>query len=332
MAEPIRVVVTGAAGQIAYSILYMIAKGDVFGQDQPLVLHLLDIPPMMGVLEGVVMELADCALPLLVSVVPTADPAVAFKDVSAAFLVGAMPRKEGMERKDLLSANVKIFKIQGEALDQHAKKDVKVLVVGNPANTNAFICSYYAPSIPRENFTAMTRLDQNRAQAQIAARVGVPVANVKNVIIWGNHSATQFPDVKHAAVSVNGSEKSVYDAVNDTPYLQTDFVTTIQKRGAAVIAARKMSSAMSAAKAATDHMRDWWNGTTGGRFVSMGVVSDGSYGVPRDIVFSFPVSIENKQWKIVQGLQIDDFARSKFDVTAKELLEEKEEATAVCKL
>lgn len=256
-AEPIRVVVTGAAGQIAYSILYMIAKGDVFGRNQPLILHLLDIPPMMGVLEGVVMELADCALPLLVQVIPTTDPNVAFKDVSAAFLVGAMPRKEGMERKDLLSANVKIFKVQGEAIDKFAKKDVKVLVVGNPANTNAFICSHYAPTIPRENFTAMTRLDQNRAQANIAAKVGVPVEDVKNVIIWGNHSATQFPDVKHATVKVGNVEKSVYDAVGDENYLKTDFVTTIQKRGAAVIAARKMSSAMSAAKAATDHMHDW---------------------------------------------------------------------------
>jgi len=332
MAEPIHVVVTGAAGQIAYSILYMIAKGDVFGRDQPLILHLLDIPPMMGVLEGVVMELADCALPLLRQVIPTADPNVAFKDVSAAFLVGAMPRKEGMERKDLLSANVKIFKVQGEAIDKYAKKNVKVLVVGNPANTNAFICSHYAPSIPRENFTAMTRLDQNRAQAHIAAKVGVPVENVKNVIIWGNHSATQFPDVKHATVKVGNVEKSVYDAIGDNNYLQNDFVTTIQKRGAAVIAARKMSSAMSAAKAATDHMHDWWNGTEKGKWVSMGVVSDGSYGVANDIVFSFPVTIENHQWKIVQGLPVDDFARSKFDVTASELLEEKEEATAVCKL
>lgn len=332
MAEPIRVVVTGAAGQIAYSILYMIAKGDVFGRDQPLILHLLDIPPMMGVLEGVVMELADCALPLLVQVIPTADPNVAFNNVSAAFLVGAMPRKEGMERKDLLSANVKIFKVQGEAIDKFAKKDVKVLVVGNPANTNAFICSHYAPSIPRENFTAMTRLDQNRAQAHIAAKVGVPVADVKNVIIWGNHSATQFPDVKHATVKVGNVEKSVYDAIGDDKYLQTDFVTIIQKRGAAVIAARKMSSAMSAAKAATDHMHDWWHGTDKGKWVSMGVVSDGSYGVPKDIVYSFPVAIENKQWKIVQGLAVDDFARSKFDVTASELMEEKEEATAICKL
>lgn len=235
----------------------MIAKGDVFGRDQKLILHLLDIPPMIGVLDGVVMELADCALPLLVQVIPTSDPNVAFKDVSAAFLVGAMPRKEGMERKDLLSANVKIFKVQGEALDKFAKKDVKVLVVGNPANTNAFICSHYAPSIPRENFTAMTRLDQNRAQANIAAKVGVPVENVNNVIIWGNHSATQFPDAKHGTVKVANVEKSVYDAVGDEDYLKKDFVTTIQKRGAAVIAARKMSSAMSAAKAATDHMHDW---------------------------------------------------------------------------
>jgi len=330
MSDPIRVVVTGAAGQIAYSLLYMVAKGDVFGPDQTLILHLLDIPPMMGVLEGVVMELADCALPLLRQVVPTADPAVAFKDVSAAFLVGAMPRKEGMERKDLLSANVKIFKVQGEALDKHAKKDVKVLVVGNPANTNALICSHYAPSIPRENFTAMTRLDQNRARAHIAVKVNVPIENVKNVIIWGNHSATQFPDVKHATAKIGVVEKSVYDAVNNQSYLETDFVSIIQKRGAAVIAARKMSSAMSAAKAASDHMKDWWNGTAAGNFVSMGVVSDGSYGIPKDIVFSFPVEIKDKKWSIVQGLDVNAFARSKLDVTSQELLEEKEEAMAVC--
>jgi len=330
MSDPIRVVVTGAAGQIAYSILYMIAKGDVFGHDQTLILHLLDIPPMMGVLEGVVMELADCALPLLRQVIPTADPAVAFKDVSAAFLVGAMPRKEGMERKDLLSANVKIFKVQGEALDKNAKKDVKVLVVGNPANTNALICSHYAPSIPRENFTAMTRLDQNRARSHIAVKVNVPIENVKNVIIWGNHSATQFPDVKHATVKIGVVEKSVYDAVNNQSYLENEFVSTVQKRGAAVIAARKMSSAMSAAKAACDHMKDWWHGTAPGNFVSMGVVSDGSYGVPKDIVFSFPVEIKDKQWTIVQGLDVDAFARCKLDVTSQELLEEKEEAMAVC--
>jgi len=330
MSDPIRVVVTGAAGQIAYSLLYMVAKGDVFGPDQTLILHLLDIPPMMGVLEGVVMELADCALPLLRQVIPTADPAVAFKDVSAAFMVGSMPRKEGMERKDLLSANVKIFKVQGEALDKHAKKDVKVLVVGNPANTNALICSHYAPSIPRENFTAMTRLDQNRARSHIAVKVNVPIENVKNVIIWGNHSATQFPDVKHATAKIGLVEKSVYDAINNQSYLENEFVSIIQKRGAAVIAARKMSSAMSAAKAASDHMKDWWIGTAPGHFVSMGVVSDGSYGVPKDIVFSFPVEIKNKEWSIVQGLDVNAFARSKLDVTSQELLEEKEEAMAVC--
>ncbi|XP_035779828.1 malate dehydrogenase, cytoplasmic-like [Anopheles albimanus] len=328
--EPIRVVVTGAAGQIAYSLLYMVAKGDVFGPEQPLILHLLDIPPMMGVLEGVVMELADCALPLLVSVVPTADPAVAFKDVDAAFLVGAMPRKQGMERKDLLSANVKIFKVQGEALDKYAKKDVKVLVVGNPANTNALVCSHYAPSIPKQNFTAMTRLDQNRAQAQIAARLGVGITKVKNIIIWGNHSATQVPDARNASVEVNGVTKSVPEAVANDEFLKQEFLETVQKRGAAVIAARKMSSAMSAAKAASDHMRDWFAGTRDGEYVSMGVISDGSYGAPKDIVFSFPVQIKNRQWTIVPGLQVDEFARGKLDITAKELLEEKEEAMAVC--
>lgn len=330
MAEPIRVVVTGAAGQIAYSLLYMIARGEVFGKDQPLILHLLDIPPMVGVLEGVVMELADCALPLLREVVPTTDPAVAFKDVSAAFLVGAMPRKEGMERKDLLSANVKIFKAQGQALDKYARKDVKVLVVGNPANTNAVVCSFYAPSIPRENFSAMTRLDQNRATAQVAAKAKVPVSHVKNVIIWGNHSSTQFPDASHAVVNVNGAEKSAVEAVGDAEFLKSSFVETVQKRGAAVISARKMSSAMSAAKAACDHMHDWWNGTAAGQFVSMGVISDGSYGAPKDVIYSFPVEIKNKQWKIVQGLSLDDFAKSKMAITGKELLEEKNEAMAVC--
>lgn len=328
--DPLRVVVTGAAGQIAYSLLYMIANGEVFGKNQKLILHLLDIPPMMDVLNGVVMELADCAFPLVAGVVPTVDPAVAFKDVAAAFLVGAMPRKQGMERKDLLSANVKIFKVQGEALDKFARKDVKVLVVGNPANTNALVCSHYAPSIPKENFSAMTRLDQNRARAQIAAKVGVPVENVKNVIIWGNHSSTQFPDVRSGRVVVNGTEKGIYEAIGNDAYLTNEFVETVQKRGAAVIAARKMSSAMSAAKAAADHMRDIFQGTAPGEFVSMGVLSDGSYGAPAGVVFSFPVQIVNQKWKIVQGLTVDDFAKSKLAVTGKELLEEKEEAMAVC--
>merc|ERR1712021_217499 len=227
MSEPIRVVVTGAAGQIGYSLLYMISSGYVFGPDQPVILHLLDIAPMMGVLGGVCMEIDDCALPLVKGVVATDDPEVGFKDVDAAFMVGAMPRKEGMERKDLLAANVKIFKVQGQALDQHAKKSVKVLVVGNPANTNALICSFYAPSIPKENFSAMTRLDQNRAKAQISLKVGADIADIKKVTIWGNHSSTQFPDASQATVS--GKPLSV-----DSDWLQTEFVPTVQKRGAAV--------------------------------------------------------------------------------------------------
>ncbi|XP_025420309.1 malate dehydrogenase, cytoplasmic [Sipha flava] len=328
--EPIRVVVTGAAGQIAYSLISMISNGDVFGTKQPVILHLLDIPPAMGVLEGVCMEIDDLALPLVKGYVKTTDPAEAFKDVDAAFLVGAMPRREGMERKDLLSANVKIFKVQGEALDKHAKKDVKVLVVGNPANTNALICSFYAPSIPKENFTAMTRLDQNRAQSAIAKRLEVCVSNVKNVTIWGNHSSTQFPDVFNASVQSSGKSTSVYDCINNSQWLEGEFIKTIQTRGAAVIQARKMSSAMSAAKAAVDHMRDWWSGTSDGTWVSMGVISDGSYGVPKGLIYSMPVSISNKQWKIVEGLKITDFAKTKLDLTAKELLEEKEEAMAVC--
>ena len=329
MNDPINVVVTGAAGQIAYSLLYQLAAGSVFGANQPVNLRLLDIPVMMKVLDGVVMELEDLAIPLLREVVPTADPAVAFKDVAAAFLVGAMPRKEGMERKDLLAANVEIFKVQGEALDKYARKDVKVLVVGNPANTNALICSHYAPSIPKQNFTAMTRLDQNRAQAALAARLGVQVDKVKNVIIWGNHSSTQYPDAAHATVSLQSATKPVVSSINDDNWLNTAFVETIQKRGAAVIAARKMSSAMSAAKAAGDHMRDWWVGTKPGEWVSMGVLSDGSYGIPKDIVFSFPVTIENGQYKIVQGLPISEFARSKLTVTSNELEEESAEANKV---
>lgn len=328
--EPLRVLVTGAAGQIAYSLLYSIAKGDVFGPNQPIILHLLDIQPMMGVLEGVVMELIDCAFPLLVDIIATADEAKAFENIESAFLVGAMPRREGMERKDLLAANVKIFKSQGMALDKYAKKTVKVLVVGNPANTNAFICSKYAPSIPKENFSAMTRLDQNRAQAQIASRLKVSPNDVSNVIIWGNHSSTQFPDASHAEVNIKGNKTKVTDVVEES-YLKGDFIPVVQKRGAAVIAARKLSSAMSAAKAAGDHMRDWWHGTPKGKFVSMAVYSDGSYDVPADVMFSFPVEIGNdRSWKIVQGLSISDFAREKLTLTGEELIAEKTDALSVC--
>ncbi|XP_010331850.1 malate dehydrogenase, cytoplasmic isoform X2 [Cebus imitator] len=268
MSEPIRVLVTGAAGQIAYSLLYSIGNGSVFGKDQPIILVLLDITPMMGVLDGVLMELQDCALPLLKDVIATDKEEVAFKDLDVAILVGSMPRREGMERKDLLKANVKIFKSQGAALDKYAKKSVKVIVVGNPANTNCLTASKSAPSIPKENFSCLTRLDHNRAKAQ-----------------------------------------------------------TVQQRGAAVIKARKLSSAMSAAKAICDHVRDIWFGTPEGEFVSMGVISDGnSYGVPDDLLYSFPVVIKNKTWKFVEGLPINDFSREKMDLTAKELTEEKETA------
>jgi len=322
--DPITVVITGAAGQIAYSLLYQVASGYVFGSDQPLVLHLLDIAPMMGVLGGVVMEIQDCALPLVRNVVATDDPNVAFKDIDAAFLVGAMPRKEGMERKDLLAANVKIFKVQGEALDKFAKKSVKVLVVGNPANTNALICSHYAPSIPKENFSAMTRLDQNRATGQLALKTGKPITAIKRVTIWGNHSSTQFPDASQA--TVDGAPLAV-----DPAWLQTEFVPTVQKRGAAVIAARKLSSAMSAAKAASDHMKSWFSSTPAGDWVSMGVFSDGSYGTPVGVMFSFPITIKDGKWSIVQGLELDGFAKEKLALTGAELCEEREEAMAVCK-
>ncbi|KAL7852358.1 hypothetical protein SRHO_G00181430 [Serrasalmus rhombeus] len=337
MAEPIRVLVTGAAGQIAYSLLYSIAKGDVFGKDQPIILVLLDIPPMLPVLDGVVMELQDCALhcsemknahpKFMFAEVPTDKVEVAFKDLDAAILVGSMPRKEGMERKDLLKANVAIFKTQGAALDKYAKKTVKVLVVGNPANTNCLIASKSAPSIPKENFSCLTRLDHNRARSQVAIRVGVSSDKVKNVIIWGNHSSTQYPDVHHAMVDLHGKEVAAFDAVKDETWLKGDFISTVQQRGAAVIKARKLSSAMSAAKAICDHMRDIWFGTLDGEFVSMGVYSTGnSYGVPDDLMYSFPVMIKNKSWKVMDGLPINDFSRGKMDATAAELIEERDTA------
>nr|AIT70196.1 malate dehydrogenase [Symphyocladia latiuscula] len=335
MSEPLRVLITGAAGQIAYSLLYSIAKGDVFGANQPIALHLLDIEVMNNVLNGVVMELQDCALPLLKEVIATHEYPKAFKDVDVAILVGAMPRREGMERKDLLKANVKIFKGQGEALNQYAKKTAKILVVGNPANTNCFICRKYAPSIPSENFTCLTRLDQNRAQGQIAQKlkesnVLVSSLDVSNVTIWGNHSSTQYPDVNHAVVNIQGKAVPAREAVKDDNYLDGAFIETVQKRGAAVIAARKLSSAMSAAKAICDHMRDWWTGTAAGQWVSMGVVSDGSYATETGLVFSFPVNISGGAWSIVQGLSISDKAKERIGITLNELVEEKNDAVAVC--
>ncbi|XP_069090326.1 malate dehydrogenase, cytoplasmic [Pleurodeles waltl] len=327
MPEPIRVLVTGAAGQIAYSLLPPIAKGVVFGNDQPIVLILLDITPMMTALEGVVMELEDSAFPLLTAVIATDKEEVAFKDLDVAVLVGSMPRREGMERKDLLKANVKIFKSQGAALDKYSKKSVKVLVVGNPANTNCLTAAKSAPSIPKDNFSCLTRLDHNRAKAQISLRLKLQCDDVKNVIIWGNHSSTQYPDVTHAKVKVQGKEVGVYEAIKDDAYLKGDFISTVQQRGATVIKARKLSSAMSAAKAICDHLQDIWFGTKEGEFVSMGVISDGnSYGIPEDLIYSFPVTIKNKSWSFVEGLPINDFSREKMDLTAKELVEEKETA------
>jgi len=327
-----RVLVTGAAGQIGYSIVLQIASGNVFG-DKPVTLVLLDIPPMKDALEGVAMELMDCALPLLCSVVPVTDEKEAFKDVDAAFLVGAMPRKEGMERKDLLAANVKIFKSQGMSLNASAKPGCKVIVVGNPANTNAFILAKYAaPKIPARNITAMTRLDHNRATAQIAAKCGVGITNVRNCIIWGNHSATQFPDVIHAQVNKGGNWVDAYSAVGDEAWLKGDFISTVQKRGAMIIKMRKLSSAMSAAKAACDHMKNWFNGTPPGEWVSMAVPSDGSYGIPEGIMYGFPVTCDanTKEWTIVQNLPINDFAKEKMQITLKELEEEKAEALKAC--
>ncbi|KAM4705335.1 LOW QUALITY PROTEIN: malate dehydrogenase, cytoplasmic-like [Rhinophrynus dorsalis] len=323
MPEAIRVLVTGAAGQIAYSVLYSIANGNVFGKDRYIVLVLLDITPMMTVLGGVVMEMEDCALPLLKEVIATDSEEVAFKDLDFAILVGSMPRRDGMERKDLLKANMKIFKSQGAALDKFGKKSVKVIVVGNPANTNCLTAMKSAPSIPKETFSCLTRLDHNRAKAQIAERLKVSSGDVKNVIIWGNHSSTRYPDASHASVNLQGKEVGV----KDDSWLKGEFSSTVQQCGAAVIKARKLSSAMSAAKAICDHVRDIWFGTPEGEFVSMGVISDGNpYGVANDLMYSFPLTIKDKNWKIVEGLKINYFSREKMDLTAKELLEEKETA------
>lgn len=330
--EPLRVLVTGAAGQIAYSLLYSIGNGDVFGKKQRITLLLLDIPPMMTVVEGVVMELQDCSLPLLHSVVGTSDVTVAFNDIDVAILVGAMPRKEGMERKDLLKANAKIFEVQGDALNQYAKKTVKVLVVGNPANTNCLITATHAPTIPRKNFTCMTRLDQNRAISQIAHRFSVKTDVVKKVIIWGNHSSTQYPDVTHATVELNGQTLKVREAVKDDNWIQGEFIKTVQTRGAAIIKARKLSSAMSAAKAICDHMRIWWFGTAPDDFVSMGIMSDGSYGVPEGIIYSYPLKVyKNREFEIIRGLPISAFSQEKMQASANELVEEREVALSIIK-
>jgi malate dehydrogenase len=317
---PVRVAVTGAAGQIGYSLLFRIASGAVLGPDQPVILQMLEITPALGALDGVGMELDDCAFPLLAGMVKTDDPEVAFGDADIAFLVGSRPRTAGMERGDLLSANGAIFTTQGKALSSSASRDVKVLVVGNPANTNALIAMNNAPDLDPKQFTAMTRLDHNRAKAQLAAKAGVSVNDITKMTIWGNHSATQYPDLFHA--EVNGANAAA--TVNDQEWLENDFIPTVQKRGAAIIEARGASSAASAASAAIDHMRDWVKGTPDGDWVSMAVPSDGSYGVPEGLISSFPCTTKDGRWEIVQGLEIDDFSRSRIDASVAELAEERD--------
>ncbi|KZV43577.1 malate dehydrogenase [Dorcoceras hygrometricum] len=321
--EPVRVLVTGAAGQIGYALVPMIARGVMLGPDQPVILHMLDIPPAAEALNGVKMELVDAAFPLLKGVVATTDVVEACSGVSVAVMVGGFPRKEGMERKDVMSKNVSIYKAQASALEKHAATNCKVLVVANPANTNALILKEFAPSIPEKNITCLTRLDHNRALGQVSERLNVQVSDVKNVIIWGNHSSTQYPDVNHASVKTPAGEKPVRTLVADDQWLHTDFITTVQQRGAAIIKARKFSSALSAASSACDHIRDWVLGTPEGTWVSMGVYSDGSYNVPAGLIYSFPVTCKNGEWSIVQGLSIDEFSRKKLDLTAQELSEEK---------
>ncbi|XP_037921361.1 malate dehydrogenase, cytoplasmic-like isoform X3 [Hermetia illucens] len=328
--DPINVAVTGAAGQVAYSLLYMIGRGEAFGKDQSINLNLFDVNSMMRSLEGVAMELEDCALPLVNNILLAPDVETCFKDAAAIFLIGSSVRIEGMNRKSLFQASVPIFKEQAEAINQVALKDVKVLVLANPCNTNAYVCSHYATCIPKENFSALSRLDHNRTKVQIARRLGIPAQDVQNVVIWGGRSGTQFPDIRHATVSYNGVLQSAVSALADEKFLQNTIVTSIQKRNPAILAARKLASAMSQAKAACDQMHDWWNGTRRGEFVSMSVLSDGSYGIPKDIFYSFPVQIRNKKWRIVKGLPIDEFAREKLDASARELVEEKEEALALC--
>ncbi len=320
MTSPVRVAVTGAAGQIGYSLLFRIASGAMLGPDTPVILQLLEITPALKALEGVKMELDDCAFPLLAGVVCTDDADVAFGDADVALLVGAMPRKAGMERADLLTANGGIFKPQGKALGASAKKDVKILVVGNPANTNALIAQQNASGLDPGRFTAMTRLDHNRAVSQIAEKLGATVSDVKKMTIWGNHSTTQYPDLFHA--EVNG--KNAYEAVNDHAWVDTTFIPTVAKRGAAIIEARGASSAASAANAAIDHIRSWTLGTAPGDWVSMAVPSDGSYGVPEGIISSFPCTCSDGKYSIVQGLEIDDYSRAKIDASAAELVDERD--------
>ena len=323
--KPMRVAVTGAAGQIGYSLLFRIAAGEMLGKDQPVILQLVDIPPAMKAVGGVMMELEDCAFPLLAGMEATDDPASGFKDADVALLVGARPRGKGMLRKDLLEANGAIFTGQGKALSDVASRDVKVLVVGNPANTNCYIAMKNAPDLDPSCFSAMVRLDQNRAISQVATKTGRPVTDIKKVTIWGNHSATQYPDLFNAEID----GKSIAALIDDQAWIENQFIPTVQERGKEIIEARGLSSAASAANAAIDHIRDWHLGTQDGTWASMAVPSDGSYGVPEGLIYGFPCRCSGGTWSIVQGLKINDFSRAKMDVTAAEL---QEEAAAVAHL
>jgi malate dehydrogenase len=318
---PMRVTVTGAAGQIGYSLLFRIANGDLLGKDQPVILQLLEIPDEKAqkALSGVMMEIDDCAFPLLAGMSAHSDPMTAFKDVDIALLVGARPRGPGMERKDLLSANAQIFTAQGKALNAVAKRSVRVLVVGNPANTNAYIAMKSAPDLPKKNFTAMLRLDHNRALSQLAAKSGKPVGDIEKLIVWGNHSPTMYPDYRFATVG----GQSIKAMINDDEWNRNVFLPTVGKRGAAIIEARGLSSAASAANAAIDHMRDWVLGTNG-KWVTMGIASDGSYDIPKDIIYGFPVTCSGGEYQIVQGLEVDAFSRERMTHTLNELLEEQD--------
>ncbi len=318
MKQPVRVAVTGAAGQISYSLLFRIASGQMLGTDQPVILQLLEIPPAMEALSGVVMELDDCAFELVREIIATDDPDVAFKDVDYALLVGSRPRGPGMERKDLLEANAQIFSVQGKSLNDHAGRDVSVLVVGNPANTNCLIAQRNAPDLDPRQFTAMTRLDHNRAVTQLAQKTGKHVTDVKGLAIWGNHSATQYPDISHATVAGVAA-----DSLVDRDWVDNDFIPRVQQRGAAIIKARGLSSAASAANAAIEHMRGWALGTNGDT-VSMAVYSDGSYNIAEGLIYSFPCTCEKGDWSIVQGLEINDFSRGKMNETENELREERD--------
>ena len=325
MKPPVRVAVTGAAGQIGYSLVFRIAAGDMLGADQPVILQMLEIAPALKALDGVGMELEDCAFPLLAGVIKTDQPELAFGDADVALLVGAMPRKQGMERSDLLSANGAIFTAQGRAIAESASKDIRVLVVGNPANTNCLIAFNSASGVDQRHFTAMMRLDHNRAASHLAAKLGRPVASVKKMTVWGNHSTTQYPDLFHC--EVDGA--NAYELVNDHDWVENIFIPTVAKRGAAIIEARGASSAASAANAAIGHVRDWFMGTPPGDWVSMGVVSDGSYGVPEDLIAGFPCISRGGEWEIVQGLHVDEFSRMRIDASTRELMEERDAVQAL---